>query len=58
MAIFSRVKEEEEGTEITVMAENRHNEAHEITEYRSINWKKILLSPKYIRMSLPPSDCS
>jgi hypothetical protein len=21
------------------------------TEYRSINWKKIMLSPKYIRMS-------
>lgn len=36
------------------MAQLRDQGPPEETEYRPVNWKKILLSPKYIRTSRNP----
>jgi hypothetical protein len=43
-------KKREGDIEMEPVRGQKKNTAPEDTEYRPINWKKILLSPKYIRM--------
>lgn len=47
-------KKKENDIEMSGMQEQTHTEGPpEETEYRPVNWKKIFLSPKYIRMPFP-----
>jgi hypothetical protein len=44
-------RDEEAGIEMTSVGDdNKTTPTQEETDYRAINWKRIFLTPKYIRM--------
>ena len=49
-------KKKETDIEMEAMRGQKRDTSPDDTDYRPINWKKVLFSPKYIRMRHFPAD--
>jgi hypothetical protein len=53
MGLFGPQQVQDEGVKMKKINDHGNPEEQEDTNYRPINWRRILLTPKYLRMSWP-----